>query len=130
MDGRFEYSDAAGCGFAELAPRKEPTSQELFTMLEQVEGVSAARWNTSKTSQGNPGDHYMVNNIIVTSDLAPGSADHPFEFELTRCQHMAESQLPFTVTAMLKETNPDLAPEGWRILCEVVQGRELFPKTH
>ena len=97
-------------------------------MLWNVKGVSLVEWNTSKTSQGNASEnHKMENNIFVYSDLAPGSTSHPFEFEMTRCQHMKDSRVPVTVTVMFKEPRPDCVPEGWRILCEVVRGRELFP---
>ena len=65
---------------------------------------------------------------MVTSSLGIGSASNPFEFELTRNQHMKDQPgLPFTVTAMFKEPSPGLVPEAWRIFCAAVKGRELFP---
>ena len=36
--------------------------------------------------------------------------------------------MPFTVTACFKEPSPDLIPEAWRILMEVVKGKELMPQ--
>ncbi len=38
-----------------------------------------------------------------------------------------EIKLPFTVTVCFKEPRQDLVPEAWRILQEVVDGKELFP---
>ena len=97
-------------------------------MLRRVPGVAEVVWNTSKTSQGNIGkEHYMEHNILVTSKWAPGSASHPFEFELTRHNHMKDTRLPFTVTACFKEPTPDLVPEAWRILMAVVDGKEFAP---
>ena len=117
--------------YARITQTTQPgTSQdeEFFKMLQQVPGVTHVEWNTSKTSQGNPSkNHHMERNILVTSSLGPGSASHPLEFELTWNQHMKDKRLPFTVTACFKEPSPDLVPEAWRILAEVVKGRELFP---
>ena len=125
---RWEYSEETGAAFAELHPDHTPTDEEFFKMLQQVPGVTHVEWNTSKTSQGNPSkNHHMERNILVTSSRGPGSASHPLEFELTRNQHMKDKRLPFTVTACFKEPSPDLVPEAWRILAEVVKGRELFP---
>ena len=69
----------------------------------------------------------MEQNIFVTSSLDPGSASHPFEFVLTRNQHMKDPRRPRTVTVMFREPSPRLVPEGWRILQEVVKGKELDP---
>ena len=126
---RWEYSDKSGCGFAELSPSRTLTGPEFFKLLEQVKGVTKVWWASSKSSQGNPSEnHLMQQNIFVASNMGPGSASHPFEFELTRNNHMkVQPGLPFTVTAMFKEPSPDLVPEGWRILCEAVRGKELFP---
>ena len=125
---RWEYSEETGAGFAELHPDHTPTDEEFFNMLQQVPDVTHVEWNSSKTSQGNPSkNHHMERNILVTSSRGPGSASHPLEFELTRNQHMKDKRLPFTVTACFKEPSPDLVPEAWRILAEVVKGRELFP---
>ena len=125
---RWEYSQKSGAGFAELAPDKVPTEEEFFEMLRQVPGVTRVEWNSTKTSQGTPSNaHYMERTILVTGSLGPGSASHPIEFVLTRHQHMKDPKCPFTVTACFKEPTPDMVPEAWRILTEVVKGRELFP---
>ena len=97
-------------------------------MLQQVAGVTHVEWQSSKTSQNNISEeHYMECNILVQSELQPESARHPMEFELTRNQHMKDKRLPYTVTACFKEPSPDLVPEAWRILTEVVKGKELAP---
>ena len=127
VPNRWEYAPGSGAGSAELDKGHVPSGEEFFKMLKEVVGVTKVKWNTRKTSQGNIGDHYMERNILVTSSLGPGSASHPFEFELTRHAHMKDSNIPFTVTAMFKEPSPDVVPEAWRILCEVVKGKEFAP---
>ena len=126
---RWEYSEGSGAGFVELHPRHTPTDEEFFKMLQQVSGVTHVEWQSSKTSQNNISKkgHHFGRNILVQSRLGPESASHPLEFELTRNQHMKDRRHPFTVTACFKEPSPDLVPEAWRILAEVVKGRELFP---
>jgi len=126
---RWEYSEGAGAGFAELDKDHTPTEEEFFEMLQRVPGVAHVEWQSSKTSQGNPSQgHHMERNILVTSSLGPGSASHPFEFELTRNDHMKDPRLPITVTACFKEPSPELVPEAWRILTEAIKGREFAPK--
>ena len=125
---RYEYDEGSGAGFVELHPRHKPTGQEFFKMLQEVSGVTHVEWQSSKTSQNNISEeHYMERNILVQSELQPESVRHPMEFELTRNQHMKDKRLPITITACFKEPSPDLVPEAWRILAEVVKGRELFP---
>ena len=125
---RWEYSESSGAGFAELHHDHTPTGADFFKMLQQVPGVTHVQWHISKTEPGNVGDHYMERNILVTSSLGPGSASQPFEFELTRNHHMKDKRLPFTVTACFKEPSPDMIPEAWRILTEVIKGKELWPR--
>ena len=75
---RFQYAPDSTAGFVELHPRHVPTPQEFFQMLQQVPGVLEVKWQASKTSQGNKGDHYMERNVLVYSNLAgPGSASSP-----------------------------------------------------
>ena len=121
---RFEYAPNSTAGFAELHPDYVPTSEQFFQMLQQVPGVSEVKWQTSKTSQGNQGGHYMERNILVYSHLAHNAA---IEFELTRNNHMNNAELPFTVTTCFKNPPWDLVPEAWRILRSVTGGKELFP---
>ena len=106
LANRWEYAEGAGAGFVELNPKYTPTSDEFFQMLKSVPGITDVRWNSTKTSQRNVGRHYMERNIVVVSDLGPGSASHPMEFELTRNDHMKDSRVPFTVTASFKEPIP------------------------
>ena len=125
---RWEYDEGSGAGFVELHPRHTPTDEEFFKMLQQVSGVTHVEWQSSKTSQNNISEgHHFKRNILVQSRLGPESASHPLEFELTRNQHMKDKRLPFTVTACFKEPSPDLVPEAWRILTEVIKGKELAP---
>ena len=63
---RFEYSDKSYAGFVELAPEFAPKPSEFFASLENVHGVAEVAWNTTKTSQGNVGNHYCEQNILVT----------------------------------------------------------------
>jgi hypothetical protein len=123
---RWEYNEGCGAGFAELHPDYRPTGEQFFQMLQRVPGVTLVEWQTSKAAQGNASDgHYLKRNMLVTSSL--GSASNPFEFELTRNNHMKDRRVPFTVTACFKEPSPDLVPEAWRILMVVIEGKEFAP---
>ena len=125
---RFEYAPNSTAGFAELHPIYVPRPEEFFQMLQRVPGVREVKWQTSKTSQNNKGDHYMESNVLVYSDLGgPASQNASFEFELTRNNHMNNKEVPFTVTACFKNPPRDLIPEAWRILRKVTEGKELFP---
>ena len=124
---RWTYSEGSGAGFCELHRDFVLTGEEFFAMLASVPGVERVEWHTSKTSQGNAGNHYMEHNILVTSRMGPGSASQQVEFELTWNNHMHNTTFSFTVTACFKEPTVSLIPEAWRILSEVVKGKELFP---
>ena len=125
---RFQYAPNSTAAFAELHPTYVPTPEEFFQMLQRVPGVREVKWQTSKTSQGNAGGHYMESNVLVYSNLGgPVSHNAPIEFELTRHNHMINKVVPFTVTACFKAPPRDLIPEAWRILLAVTEGKELFP---
>ena len=96
-----------------------------------MQGVSKVYWAPYKKDLGNDGDHYVDRNIMVTSTLGIGSASNPFEFELTRNQHMKDQPgLPFTVTAMFKEPSPGLVPEAWQIFCAAVKRQRVVSASH
>ena len=82
---RCEYSESSYAGFVELHPAFVPKPSQFFEMLEAVPDVEKVAWQTTKTSQGNVGNHYCEQNILVTSSIGPR---HAMEFELTRNQHM------------------------------------------
>ena len=103
----------------------KPKQGDLFRMLKEVPGVRKVEWHSSKTSQGNVGDHYSENNILVYSELG---GNRSIEFELTRNNHMQNSTVPFTVTTCFKAPPRELIPEAWRILRAVTDGLELFPQ--
>ena len=94
---RFEYSEESKCAFVELVPSfypsKEKDPQIFKAMLEEVAGVGRVEWQTSKTSQGNVGDHYCEHNLLVYSKIVGRSyACQPIEFELTRHQHTKDKK--------------------------------------
>ena len=86
-------------------------------LLEAVPGVTHV-----ETSQGNVGDHYCEQNLLVYSSTGPGSASPPIEFELTRNQHVKDQRMTPTVTAMFKDPKDGLIGEAWRILVAVGVG--------
>ena len=95
---RFEYSPESKSAFVELVPSFYPSEEEgpqIFkAMLEEVAGVGRVEWQTSKTSQGNVGDHYCEQNLLVFSKMVGRSfACQPIEFELTRHQHTKDKKL-------------------------------------
>ena len=110
----------------EIIPDDVIPGEQCFDLPKQVPGVTDVRWQTSKSSQMYDGRlpdvrwHILVTNELGTNELGPSSANNPFEFVLTRNDHMKDRRLPFTVTACFKEPSPDLVPEAWRILQEVV----------
>ena len=126
---RFQYKPGSGAGFCELKPGVLPSDEEFFQMLSAVSGVANVEWHTLKAHVG---IHYMDRNILVTTCL-PGFASYRIEFELTRHNHMPptpDGRVPKTVTACFKEPTPDLIPEAWRILTEVVGDKALFPAIY
>ena len=75
---RFQYSPNSTAAFVELSPAHVLKPEDFLRMLLAVPGVSEAKWHTSKTSQGNVGNHYSEHNILVYSDLGgPVSASPP-----------------------------------------------------
>ena len=85
-------------------------------------------WQTAKTSQGNVGDHYCIQNLLVHSNIGgPGSASAPIEYELTRNQHMKDPHVCPTLTARFKDPTEGLIEEAWRILLAATDGKQLLP---
>ena len=70
---RFEYGEKSFAGFAELAPAFVPAASTLFARLQDVPGVAKVAWHSTKTSQGNVGNHYCEQNIMVTSSVTRGN---------------------------------------------------------
>ena len=85
-------------------------------------------WQTSKPSQGNVGNHYCQQNLLVYSSTGPGSASSPIEFELTRNQHVKDQRVKPTVTAMFKDPPEGLIGEAWRILLGATKDKLLLPE--
>ena len=129
---RFEYSPESKSAFVELVPSfypaKEEGPQKFKVMLEEVAGVERVEWQTSKTSQGNVGDHYCEHNLLVFSKMVGRSfACQPIEFELTRHQHTKDPEFTPTLTAMFKDPPDGMIGEAWRILLAVTDGKQLLP---
>lgn len=119
-------------GFVELSPKYKWRENDLWSALSTVVGVTDLKWQSTKTSQGNEGNHWAERNILVWSGTGePGSASSkkPLEFEVTRHGHMADRNAPFTVTVCFKTPPPDSVAEAWRILMAVTAGKELFPSV-
>ena len=97
-------------------------------IIEHVRGVEKVVWQTSKTSQNNPGSHLSERSMLVYSSIrGPGSASRPIEIELTRHQHMRGPRGQFTVTVIFKEPPEGLLGEAWRILLAATEGKQLLP---
>ena len=125
MKQRFEYAENSRAGFVELHKDCIPTNAEFFEALKNAPDVERVEWKSTKTSQGNVGNHRMEQNVMV---YVSGFAKRALEFELTRYQHMEEMRdRNFTVTAAFKEPPVQLHHDAWRILLHVVHGRELLP---
>ena len=81
---------------------------------------------SSKTSQGNRGNHLFERNLNVHLHREPNLA---LEFELTRNNHMQDMEgRPYTETAMFKDPPKRHHAAAWRVLLHAVKGRELLPQ--
>ena len=99
---------------------------ELHDALAADPAVSRVVHNSTKASQGNPGNHYMEQNLLVYVGGFPGK---PVEFELTRHQRMKPSpERLYTVTACFKPPPKGMEAAAWQILMRGVQGKELMPE--
>ena len=125
---RFEYGPNSKAAFVELHPSFMPTPEEFKAHLEAVPGVTKVDWQTTKTSQGNVGNHYCPQNLLVYSSTGPGSASPPIEFELTRNQHVKDQRVKPAVTAMFKDPPEGLIGEAWRILLGATKDKLLLPQ--
>ena len=121
---RYQYSYAAKAAFVELSPSQQPTAQELYDQLSKVPGIKEVKWQSSKNSQGNAGNHECERNVLVVPAVAPNNV---LEFEITRNNHMTDPNVPHTVSVCFKEPPRDLVGEAWRILRDVTTGKELLP---
>ena len=121
MSQRFECKANSSAGFVELAPEFPWTAEDLYEELERVPGVRKVSWQTTKTSQGNVGDHRSERNILVYSSLA--RLCQPLEFEVTRNNQKKDRHAPFTVTVCFKEPPRDWVAKAWRILSHVCAGK-------
>ena len=129
---RYEYSIKSKAAFLELHqdwyPDKNEGPQLFKELLEKVQGVDRVMWKTSKTSQGNEGNHYCERNLLVYSNmLGPAYVRKPMEFELTRHQHSNDPEVKPTLTAMFKEPPNGMVGEAWRILLLATKGKQLLP---
>ena len=83
-------------------------------------GVERVVWHLRRMDQ---------QNLLVYSNIAGrSSASRPIEFELKRNQHVKNSNVKPTLTAMVKDPPVGLIGEAWRILLEVTNGKQLLPK--
>ena len=114
------------CGLCELHPKFPWEAADLHEALKQVRGVVEVKWQTSKTSQNNVGKHVSEHNILVYTDMS-GAERRPLEFEVTRCNHMTDARVPYTVAVMFKTPPTGRMADAWRILAEVCKGKELLP---
>ena len=77
---RYEYSIKSKAAFVELHqdwyPHKNAGPQLFKELLEKVQGVDRVMWKTSKTSQGNDGNHYCERNLLVYSKMLGPGYDH------------------------------------------------------
>ena len=65
----------------ELAPKYVPKPEDLFESLQKVPGVAEVKWQTSKKSQGNVGNHCCEQSILVYSAIGgPSVASLAMEF--------------------------------------------------
>ena len=117
--------------FVELAPSVRATPHLLYIWLRSSKKyVDHVEWQTSKSSQGNLGDHISERNIKVFpyQPGVPRAKQRYVEFELTRNDHMSENApCPTTVTVMFKDPAKQLVVQAWQILRHVCRGKELFP---
>ena len=123
---RYSYSAVSRSGFAELTPAHVMSPEKLSQALKNVPGVTRVVWQTSKTSQGNIGEHAQESNCFVYS--ADGDPRKPFEFEVTRNRHTKDNNAPLTVP-VFKDPPQGMDWEAWRILRAVVKGKKLLPEV-
>ena len=130
LKDRFRYANPeTRCGFVELALDYQPTSEQLFELLQGCPLVERVEWQRSKTSQGNVGKHESEQNIkVFPKRNLPGPARQRYvEFEVTRYGHMRNVTCPRTVTIMFKDPTDQLVLTAWAILREICKDKELFP---
>ncbi|CAK0808294.1 unnamed protein product [Prorocentrum cordatum] len=105
---RYEYKGTSFLGMVELHPQRLLTREEFKTNLLAAPGVLKVVDTSSKTSQGNRGDHVFEHNLEVHLHREPHAA---LEFEITRNNHMKHMEgRPYTDTAMFKAPGLPAAP--------------------
>ncbi|CAK0842096.1 unnamed protein product, partial [Prorocentrum cordatum] len=123
---RYECKGTSFSGMVELLPQRLLTREEFKTNLLAAPGVLKVVDKSSKTSQGNRGDHVFEQNLEVHLHREPHVA---LEFEITRNNHMKHMEgRPYTETAMFKDPPKRHHAAAWRVLLHAVKGRELLPQ--
>ena len=69
----------------------------------------------------------MQNLLVYSSFAGPSSASPAIVFVLTRHQHMQNSIVQPTLTAMFRDPPEGLLGEAWRILLDATDGFQLLP---
>ncbi|CAK0799542.1 unnamed protein product [Prorocentrum cordatum] len=112
-------------GFVELSPSHVMTPDSLHIALAADRAVRRAVRNSTKTSQGNVGSHYMEQNLLVYV----AGFERPVEFELTRHLHMKPAPgRSYTVTARFKQPPIGMEAVAWQVLLRITKGKELLPQ--
>ncbi|CAK0844998.1 unnamed protein product [Prorocentrum cordatum] len=123
---RYEYKGTSFSGIVELHPQRLLTREGFKTNLLAAPGVLKVVDKSSKSSQGNRGDHVFEQNLEVHLHREPHVA---LEFEITRNSHMKHMEgRPYTETAMFKDPPKRHHAAAWRVLLHAVKGRELLPQ--
>ena len=118
-------SAASTAGFVELSPAHAMKPAELHDALAADLAVSRVVYNSTKTLEGNPGNHYMEQSLLAYVIGFPGK---PLEFELVLHQHVKPSPASsYTVTVCFKPPPEGMEAVAWQVLMRVVQGKELMP---
>ena len=86
---RFAYNLHSRARFIELHPDYPlDPYEDWLPLLLKVPGVTNVEYKTSKTAQGNIGDHYQEQNFIVYNNVYPCTG---VEMELTRHTHLKKN---------------------------------------
>ena len=101
------------------------TQDSMYIALRADHAVRHVARNSTKTSQGNVGNHYMEQNLLVYM----AGFQKPVEFELTRNQHMKPAPgRSHTVTACFKQPPTGMEAVAWQVLLRITKGKELLPQ--
>ncbi|CAK0796267.1 unnamed protein product [Prorocentrum cordatum] len=123
---QYGYKGDSWSGLVELHPDRLLTREEFKANLLAAPGVLKVVDKSTKTSQGNRGNHICERSLNVRLHREPNLA---LEFELTRNNHMADMEgRPYTETAMFKDPPKRHHAAAWCVLLHAVKGRELLPQ--